>query len=82
MVSSIYPQDSNLLSFLDHHYTYNSLLGTEQEEKALVASTRQLEEGASEPLVKFLHLMLNSLCTLLVRPTVTTESGGLIMGIK
>ena len=75
MVSSIYPQDSNLLSFLDHHYTYNSSLGSESEEKALVASIRQVEEGTSEPLVKFLHLMLNSLCSLLVRPTVSAESG-------
>lgn len=75
MVSSIYPQDSNLISFLDDYYTYNSSLGSDSEEVGLVASIRQVEDGSSEPLVQFLHLMLNSLCTLLVRPTVSSESG-------
>ena len=75
MVSSIYPQDSILLSFLDHHYTYNSFLGSESEERALAGSIRQLEEATNEPLVQFLHLMLNNLCMLLVRPTVNAESG-------
>ena len=75
MISSIYPQDSYLLSFLNHYYNFNSMLGIELEEKSLVGSVRQLEEAASEPLVKFLYLTLNSLCTLLVRPTVNTESG-------
>ena len=51
------------------------MLGIELEEKSLVGSVRQLEEAASEPLVKFLYLTLNSLCSLLVRPTVNTESG-------
>lgn len=74
MISSIYPQDSYLLSFLNHYYNFNSMLGIEPEEKSLVGSVRQLEEAASEPLVKFLYLTLNSLCTLLVRPTVNTES--------
>ena len=56
-------------------YEFNNQLGNATEEKALAYSLMQLEETTSEPLVKFLHLTLNNLCALLVRPTVTPESG-------
>ena len=67
-------QDTQLLSYVNHFYDYNTQLGTEMEEKQLVHSIQQLEEVSPEPLVKFLHITLNNLCTLLVRPTINESS--------
>ena len=68
-------QDTHLLRFMKKFYEFNNQLGNATEEKTLAACVMQLEEATSEPLVKFLHLTLNNLCALLVRPTVTAESG-------
>ena len=67
-------QDTQLLSYVNHFYDYNTQLGTEMEEKQLVHSIQQLEEVSPEPLVKFLHITINNLCTLLVRPTINESS--------
>ena len=75
MISSIYPQDKNLLGFLNNYYDLSYQLGIDSDEKLFTGSIRQLEDTASEPLVHFLYLLLNNLCQLLVRPTVNTESG-------
>ena len=75
MISSIYPQDKNLLGFLNNYYDLSYQLGIDSDEKLFTGSIRQLEETASEPLVHFLYLLLNNLCQLLVRPSVNTESG-------
>ena len=72
----IHFQDTHLLSFVNHFYDFNTQLGTEQEEKQLVHSIQQLEEVTPEPLVKFLQITLNNLCTLLVRPTINESSEG------
>ena len=66
---------SHLLRFMNKFYELNNQLGNASEEKTLAACVIQLEEATSEPLVKFLHLTPNNLCALLVRPTVTAESG-------
>ena len=68
-------QDPHLLRFMKKFYEFNNQLGNANEEKSLTGCVVQLEEATSEPLVKFLHLTLNNLCALLVRPTVTPESG-------
>ena len=75
MISSVYPQDTYLYNFLKKCHTFGNQLWVETEEKRFVGSIRQLEESSNEPLVQFLHLLLNNLCQLLVRPTVTQESG-------
>ena len=67
-------QDTQLLSYVNHFYDFNTQLGTEMEEKQLVHSIQQLEEVSPEPLVKFLHITINNLCTLLVRPTINESS--------
>ena len=74
LVVFLHFQDTHLLSFVNHFYDFNTQLGTEQEEKQLVHSIQQLEEVTSEPLVKFLQITLNNLCTLLVRPTINESS--------
>ena len=74
MVSSIHPQDDRLLDFMKYFYEYNPRLGSEMEEKALSSSVLELKKANPEPLVKFLHITLNNLATLLVRPSVTEES--------
>lgn len=55
-------------------YELNPRLGSEREEKALSCSLMELKKSDSEPLVQFLHIILNNLATLLVRPSVTEES--------
>ena len=77
MISSIYPQDLNLHDFLKKFYTLGHQLGIESEEKGLSNSIRQIEESSIEPTVQFLHLLLNNLCQLLVRPTPTADSGNI-----
>ena len=74
LVVFLHFQDTHLLSFVNHFYDFNTQLGTEQEEKQLVHSIQQLEEVTPEPLVKFLQITLNNLCTLLVRPTINESS--------
>lgn len=55
-------------------YEFNPRLGSEAEEKGLSESVQNLKKANSEPLVQFLHITLNNLSTLLVRPSVTEES--------
>lgn len=55
-------------------YEFNPRLGADQEEKALANSVQSLSKANPEPLVQFLHITLNNLATLLVRPSVTEES--------
>ena len=55
-------------------YEFNPRLGSDIEEKALSSSVLELKRAQPEPLVQFLHITLNNLATLLVRPSVTEES--------
>lgn len=55
-------------------YEFNPRLGSDFEEKALASSVIDLKKAHSEPLVQFLHITMNNLATLLVRPSVTEES--------
>jgi len=74
MVSSIHPKDEHLLEFMNQYYSLHSQLGSQEEERALASSISHLSKANPEPLVQFLHITLNSLASLLVRPTVTEES--------
>lgn len=67
-------QDDHLLNFMKAFYDYNPRLGAEMEEKTLAGSMLDLKRANAEPLVQFLHITLNNLGTLLVRPSVTEES--------
>jgi len=62
------------MTFMRSFYEFNPRLGPEAEERSLVASVVNLKKVNTEPLVKFLHITLNNLATLLVRPSVTEES--------
>jgi len=68
------PQDTHLLDFMSRYYELNPRLGSDIEEKSLGHAIDSLKGSASEALVQFLHITLNNLCSLLVRPTVTEES--------
>ena len=68
-------QDEHLLEFMSQYYSLHSQLGSQEEERALAVSISHLSEANPEPLVQFLHITLNSLASLLIRPTVTEESG-------
>lgn len=59
---------------MKYFYEFNPHLGSDMEEKALAASIQELKKANPEPLVQFLHITLNNLSTLLVRPSVTEES--------
>lgn len=59
---------------MKYFYEFNPRLGSDMEEKALSASVHDLKKANPEPLVQFLHITLNNLSTLLVRPSVTEES--------
>lgn len=59
---------------MKYFYEFNPRLGTDLEEKALAGSIMELKQAHSEPLIQFLHIVLNNLATLLVRPSVTEES--------
>ena len=74
---SLSHQDEHLLEFMSQYYSLHSQLGSLEEEHALAASIFHLSEANPEPLVQFLHITLNSLASLLIRPTVTEESGQL-----
>ena len=67
-------EDDRLLDFMKYFYEFNPRLGSEHEEKALANSVLDLKKAHPEPLVQFLHITLNNLATLLVRPSVTEES--------
>ena len=49
-------------------------MGTEQEEKELSARILELRSASSEPLVQFLHPVLNGLFSILVRQTFSREA--------
>ena len=70
----LYHQDTHLLDFMHRFYELNPRLGSDSEEKALGVAIDSLRGANSESLVQFLHITLNNLCSLLVRPTVTEES--------
>jgi len=72
---SLSHQDEHLLEFMSQYYSLHSQLGSQEEERALAVSISHLSEANPEPLVQFLHITLNSLASLLIRPTVTEESG-------
>ena len=55
-------------------YEFNPRLGAELEERTLANSVMELKKARSEPLIQFLHITLNNLATLIVRPSVTEES--------
>lgn len=55
-------------------YEYNPRLGADIEEKTLASSVLELKKANPDPLIQFLHITLNNLATLLVRPSVTEES--------
>ncbi len=55
-------------------YDYNPRLGSEAEEKNLAACVLDLKKAKADRIVEFLHVTLNNLATLLVRPSVTEES--------
>lgn len=59
---------------MKYFYEFNPRLGADVEEKALASSVVDLKRAHPEPLVQFLHITLNNLTTLLVRPSVTEES--------
>jgi hypothetical protein len=59
---------------MKYFYEFNPRLGSEGEERALSASVVDLKRAHPEPLVQFIHITLNNLTTLLVRPSVTEES--------
>lgn len=59
---------------MSHYYEFNPRLGSTLEEKALGAAVDSLKGANSEALVHFLHITLNNLCSMLVRPTVNEES--------
>ena len=60
---------------MNQYYSLHSQLGSQEEERALASSISHLSKADPEPLVQFLHITLNSLASLLIRPTVTEESG-------
>ena len=72
--SSPTPQDTHLLDFMSRYYELNPRLGSDHEEKALGVAIDSLKGANHESLVQFLHITLNNLSSLLVRPTVTEES--------
>ena len=59
---------------MKYFYEFNPRLGSDMEEKALASSVVDLKKASAEPLVQFLHITLNNLSSLLVRPSVTEES--------
>ena len=63
-----------MLVFMKYFYEFNSRLGTDSEEKTLASSVIELKRARPETLIQFLHITLNNLATLLVRPSVTEES--------
>ena len=69
-------QDNNLLQFMSGYYDLNTRLGSDLEEKTLATSISNLSLADSEPLVQFLYITLSNLASLLVRPSITEESGG------
>ena len=74
--SSPSTQDAHLLDFMSCYYELITRLGSDIEEKTLAASISNLSQAESEPLVQFLYTTLNNLASLLVRPSITEESGG------
>ena len=68
------PQDTHLLDFMSRYYELNPRLGSVPEEKVLGVAIDSLRGANHESLVQFLHITLNNLSSLLVRPTVTEES--------
>ena len=58
---------------MKYFYEFNPRLGSDMEEKALANSILNLMNANAEPLVQFLHITLNNLATLLVRPSVSEE---------
>ncbi len=63
-----------MLDFMGRYYEMNPRLGSPLEEKTLGAAIDSLKGANSEAIVHFLHITLNNLASLLVRPTVTEES--------
>ena len=63
-----------MLDFMGRYYEMNPRLGSPLEEKTLGAAIDSLKGANSEAVVQFLHITLNNLSSLLVRPTVTEES--------
>ena len=59
---------------MKYFYEFNPRLGSELDEKSLASSILDLKKANPEPLVQFLHITLNNLATILVRPSVTEES--------
>ena len=51
------------------------MLGSNAEERNLVHSIEELWHANPEPLVQFLHITLNNLATLIIRPTINAVSG-------
>ena len=76
LVSSIHPPDPHLSEFFNRYYHLHTSMGTEQEEKALRVSITGLAQARPNQMVHFLHIVLNNLCSLLVRPIVAEEAGG------
>ena len=60
---------------MTRYYDLNVRLGGEAEERGLSAAIQGCKQASVEPLVQFLHITLNNLCSLLIRPSPTHESG-------
>ena len=75
LASSIHPQDPHLSEFFNKYYQLHTSMGTEQEEKALRLSITGLAQARPNQMVHFLHILLNNLCSLLVRPVIAEEAG-------
>ncbi|KAL5487361.1 hypothetical protein EMCRGX_G019952 [Ephydatia muelleri] len=74
LASSIHPQDPHLSEFFNKYYQLHTSMGTEQEEKALRLSITGLTQARPNQMVHFLHIVLNNLCSLLVRPVIAEEA--------
>ena len=68
-------QDDHLLDFLTRYYHLVMQLGSEQDERLLGQSISNLHGANPEIILQFLHITLNNLASLLIRPSVTEESG-------
>ena len=75
LVSSIHPQDPHLFDFFNKYYQLHTSLGAEGEEKGLRLSIVGLTQARPDQMVQFVHIILNNLCSLLVRPVIAEEAG-------
>ena len=70
--SSIHPQDRYIAKFLTRCYDMEQA-ADDGNVKGMMSACRSLSNAAAKPLVHFLHIIVNNLLKLIVRPMVTKE---------